>query len=167
MAEPSSWGLADDDRVVAALELGLGTTADSGERILVTGPCFAVSMYAIQGVGTTVDELRRHIIGGAADLAAFQARWFGWVGEFDELEGWAVDGIATLAAWLGHYCGLDGRTARQHSQVARSLRTLPLVAAAFGEGRLSYSKVRAVCRVGSADNEALLVELPTPRAARG
>lgn len=120
-------------------------------------------MYAIAEVGSPVgvgvEELRRRIIGGAADVAAFQARWFEWVGEFDALEGWAVDGLASLGAWLGLYCGLDGRTARQHAQVARALRSLPMVREAFGSGRLSYSKVRALCRVAGADNEAQLVEL--------
>jgi hypothetical protein len=43
--------------------------------------------------------------------------------------------------------------------VARALRRMPTVAASFGEGRLSYSKVREVTRVVDVVDEAQLCEL--------
>lgn len=49
--------------------------------------------------------------------------------------------------------------ARERLRVARSLGSVPLVVAAFGAGRLSYSKVRAITRVATPDNEAELVSL--------
>ena len=49
--------------------------------------------------------------------------------------------------------------AREHVRVARRLEELPLVREAFAEGRLSYSKVRALTRVDGIEREAELLEL--------
>ena len=38
-------------------------------------------------------------------------------------------------------------------------RTLPLITAEFAAGRLSYSKVRAITRVATPENEAALLEI--------
>src|ERR671926_92382 len=43
-------------------------------------------------------------------------------------------------------------------RVARALRVLPVLSAAFAEGRLSYSKVRALTRVAKPATEAALLE---------
>jgi hypothetical protein len=48
-------------------------------------------------------------------------------------------------------------TAREKVRVAHALKTLPAIAAAFAEGRLSYSKVRALTRVAGDHNEADLL----------
>ena len=50
-------------------------------------------------------------------------------------------------------------TAREHVRVARALCDLPLLSAAFAEGRLSYSKVRAVTRVAEPATEQMLLDL--------
>ena len=42
---------------------------------------------------------------------------------------------------------------------ARALRSLPLTAAAFERGELSYSKVRVLTRVATTDGEGDLVDL--------
>src|SRR5687768_18241502 len=49
-------------------------------------------------------------------------------------------------------------TAREHVRVARALPGLPRIAAAFGGGRLSYAKVRALTRIAAPDCEAALLE---------
>jgi hypothetical protein len=119
-------------------------------------------MFAVRDVSDgrpALDDLRRRIVEGAAEAAAHMAMWLGMVAEFDEREGWAEDGARSLPQWLAWRCGLDGRTARQHARVAGQLRELPRIAAEFRAGKLSYSKVRAVCRVATAENEELLLEL--------
>ena len=74
--------------------------------------------------------------------------------------------MASCAHWLSWQCGLDLRTAHEHVRVARALRELPKVHAAFGQGRISFSKVRAVSRVATAENEddLLHVALHNPAA---
>ncbi|MDP9020154.1 MAG: DUF222 domain-containing protein [Actinomycetota bacterium] len=65
----------------------------------------------------------------------------------------------SCAHWLNWKCGIDLATARQKVRVAHSLRQLPMTATAFAAGQLSYSKVRALTRVATPDNEADLLDL--------
>ncbi len=54
---------------------------------------------------------------------------------------------------------MDRRSAREHVRVARSLRDLPLIREKFGRGELSYSKVRAITRIATPEQEVELVEM--------
>jgi hypothetical protein len=107
----------------------------------------------------TTQALADEITTLAAHLSAATARWLGLIAEFDACEGWAATGCKSCAAWLSWSCGLAPLTAREHVRVARRLGELPLVAAAFGRGELSFSKVRALTRVEEVDDEAELVSL--------
>ena len=91
-------------------------------------------------------------------LAAATAAWLRLVAEFDERGGWHGVGINSCAHWLAWQCGMAPVTAREHVRVARALRGLPRIAAAFAGGRLSYAKVRALTRIAAADCEAALLE---------
>ncbi|HEV7870433.1 MAG TPA: DUF222 domain-containing protein [Modestobacter sp.] len=106
-----------------------------------------------------VAELAGEIRSGAVRLAAATASWLRLVAEFDERGGWAGVGIRSCAHWLAWQCGMSPGAAREHVRVARALGGLPLTAAAFADGRLSYSKVREVTRVADAGTEVELVEL--------
>jgi hypothetical protein len=106
-----------------------------------------------------LDVLERELIDGAAEVNSHLAWWLGRVAEFDRREGWGRAGAKSCAHWLGWRCGIDRRTAREHVRVARALEGLALVQSAFASGRLTYSKVRALCRVATAENEAFLLEL--------
>ena len=106
-----------------------------------------------------LDHLADRITTLAAHLSAATARWLALIVEFDEREGWAGSGCKSCAAWLSWSCGIAPLTAREHVRVARRLGDLPLVAAAFARGELSYSKVRAVTRVQDVEDEPELVVL--------
>ena len=71
--------------------------------------------------------------------------------EFDEGQGW--DGCLSCAQWLSWRAGLAPGAAREHVRVARALGNLPKLSDAMRRGRISYSKVRAVTRVATPDNE--------------
>src|SRR5687768_16928625 len=103
-------------------------------------------------------ELARAITTGAVRLAAATAAWLRLVAEFDERGGWHGVGINSCGHWLAWQCGMSPVTGREHVRVARALRGLPLIAAAFGKGRLSYAKVRAVTRIAAPDCEAALLD---------
>jgi hypothetical protein len=103
-------------------------------------------------------DLGDRICAGAVRLAAATAAWLLLVAEFDEREGWGGVGITSCAHWLAWKCSLTPGTARQHVRVARAMRRLPAVTAAFTAGELSYSKVRALTRVAEPGTEAELVE---------
>ncbi|MDP9442161.1 MAG: 13E12 repeat family protein, partial [Actinomycetota bacterium] len=109
-----------------------------------------------------VEDLLRDVMVGVAEQSAHMVLWLAKVGEVDRRELWGhVEGARSCAQWLGWKCGLDGRTAREHVRVAHRLEELPTVRRAFAEGRLSYSKVRALCRapVATAEAEEFLLDL--------
>ena len=106
-----------------------------------------------------LELLEREICTLAAHLAAATCRWLLLIAEFDAREGWAEWGVNSCAHWLSWRCGIGLHAAREHTRVARTLGSLPLVQEAFAAGELSYSKVRALTRVASEKTEAQLVEL--------
>lgn len=106
-----------------------------------------------------LDHLEEEISALAAHLAAATARWLGLIREFDVRGGWAPGGFKSCAHWLSWRCSLSPVSAREHVRVAHRLIDLPLVAAAFERGELSYSKVRALARVEEVANEEALLTL--------
>ena len=74
---------------------------------------------------------------------------------FDEREGWS--GFQSCAHWLNWRTGLALGAAREKVRVARALGELPLLSDAMRRGQLSYSKVRALTRVATPDNERRLL----------
>jgi hypothetical protein len=103
-------------------------------------------------------ELAREITESAVRLSAATAAWLMLVAEFDQRGGWGGSGIKSCAHWLSWQCGLGMGAAREHVRVARALQELPLIAAAFLEGRISYAKARALTRVAEPATEATMLE---------
>ncbi len=96
----------------------------------------------------------------AGHLAAATCRWLLMVAELDRREAWRSWEVASMAHWLSWKCGLSLATGRDHVRVARALEPLAEVREHFATGRLSYSKVRALCRlVTTPEMEHDLVEL--------
>jgi hypothetical protein len=79
--------------------------------------------------------------------------------EFDENGYWGGPGLASCAHWLNFKCGMGMNAARERVRVARALADLPQISAAFEAGTLSYSKVRAMTRVATPDNEDFLLNI--------
>ena len=77
--------------------------------------------------------------------------------EFDEREGW--DGCHSCAQWLSWRAGLSLGAAREHVRVAHALGELPKLSDAMRRGKVSYSKVRAVTRVATPENEQTLLDV--------
>ena len=77
--------------------------------------------------------------------------------EFDEQDGW--HGCQSCAQWLSWRAGLSPGAAREHVRVARALGNLPKLSDAMRRGKVSYSKVRAVTRVATPENEQTLLDV--------
>ena len=90
-------------------------------------------------------------------MNAASYRWLMLIAEFDRREGWADGSTPSCAHWLGWKCGIDAGAAREKVRVARALEGLPLISAAMARGALSYSKVRALTRVATAETEDTLL----------
>ena len=92
-------------------------------------------------------------------ITAATHRFLTLVAEFDQNEGWNGEGITNCAHWLNVYCGIGIVAAREKVRVAHAIGQLPKINLAFGEGRVSYSKVRAMTRVATPENEDLLLNI--------
>jgi hypothetical protein len=98
-------------------------------------------------------QLEDEITRLSANIYAAEYRWLCLLAQFDELEGWCGKGIKSFAHWLNWKCGISLAAGREKVRVARKLGGLPLISKAMSEGRLSYSKVRAITRIATAENE--------------
>ena len=92
-------------------------------------------------------------------LNAAHYRFLKLLDEFDREQGWAGPGVRSLAHWLSWKCGIGELVAREKVRVARALRELPTIDASFERGEISYSKVRAMTRAATPENEAQLLNI--------
>lgn len=86
-------------------------------------------------------------------------RFLKLVAEYDTREGWGWHGCADCAQWLNWQCGIGRVAAREKVRVARALGELPEISASFEKGEISYSKVRAMTRVATPENEDILMNI--------
>lgn len=93
----------------------------------------------------------------AAHINAAHFRFLELIREYDECNGWQGGGLISLAHWLNWKCGIGLGAAREKVRVAHALKSLPLITQAFREGRVSFSKVRAMTRVATPKNEEYLM----------
>ena len=95
----------------------------------------------------------------AAHIHAATYRLLVLIAELDHREVWAAQGALSCAHWLSWACGIDTHTAREKVRVARALTELPLLSEGLAKGELGYSKVRALTRIATAENEADLLNI--------
>ena len=99
-----------------------------------------------------ITELAAHLAAGTCELLEL-------IHIFDEEKGWSGPGIASCAHWLNWKCSMSLGTARERVRVARVLPGLPKILAAFRQGKVSYSKVRAMTREATPRNEDSLLNV--------
>ena len=105
---------------------------------------------AADRLGDEITELCGYIYAATCHLLEL-------IREFDEERYWEEQGFKSCAHWLNFKCGMGFGTAREHLRVASALPTLPKISAEFAEGKLSFSKVRAMTRVARPENEEFLL----------
>jgi hypothetical protein len=115
--------------------------------------CSGISGPAMNVETAPLPDLEAELCGWAGRIAAATCRMLQVLAAFDRRAGWSGLGMASCAHWLAWRCGMSVRTAQEHVAVARALEELPSVRSAFAEGRLSYSKVRAVARVADTESD--------------
>jgi hypothetical protein len=141
---------ADDDDAAARVgadDAAARTDADDGAGV------------SAQPDVDALEDLAEEIATLAAHIHAATQRFLLLIAEFDRLRGWEVPGYPSCAHWLHARTGIDLGTAREKVRTARALEGLPLTSAAMARGELSFSKVRAITRVATGDDEAELLEL--------
>ena len=103
------------------------------------------------------EELVMELGRRAAGIAASTCRYLELVAELAVRRIWADHGARTPAQWLSFQLGLGASTAADHLRVGLRLRELPAIRERFAEGRISYSKVRAITRIAVPEIEELLL----------
>ena len=101
------------------------------------------------------DPLGDEIAALCAHISAATYRLLSLLRRYDEQGLW--EGCRSCAHWLSWRTGISLGPAREKVRVARCLPSLPLISASLAKGEISYSKVRALTRVATADNEAELL----------
>ena len=104
-------------------------------------------------------ELRCAVTDMAAHINLADWRFIKLIAAMDRKHSWNERGYCSLGNWLDHRCGLGPCAARERIRIGRALARLPRIDAAFRDGVLSYSKVRAITRVATRDTEAVLLDI--------
>jgi hypothetical protein len=105
----------------------------------------------------SIDELDTAIRQLASRINAVSYQLLVLVREFDDRMGWAKWSYPSCVEWLSWRCGISPSAAREKLRTAHALRDLPAISLAFREGRLSYTKVRALTRVAAEHGEDSLL----------
>jgi hypothetical protein len=105
----------------------------------------------------SIDELDKAIGRLVRQMNADSYRMLDLVREFDDRLGWMKWQFKSCAEWLAWRCGISLSAAREKVRTAQALRRLRKISAAFAEGRVSYTKIRALTRVANYQNEELLL----------
>mgnify|MGYP000553936998 CR=1 FL=1 len=91
-------------------------------------------------------------------MAATHAELLSLVAAVVRGQDWHADGCTDPAAWLVAMCGLTRDHAREWVCVAVALEDLPLLRAAFADGRLSWDQIRPATRFATPDTDAAVLD---------
>ncbi|MBT8105388.1 MAG: DUF222 domain-containing protein, partial [Woeseiaceae bacterium] len=94
-----------------------------------------------------------------AYLTVTQAHFLELLRQFDEERYWEGLGFRSCSHWLNFKCGIGFNAARERLRMAHALVKLPKIRAGFSEGTLSFSKVRAMTRIATSENEDMLLNI--------
>ena len=104
-------------------------------------------------------ELRHAVVHMAAHINVADWRFVKLIAAMDRTRSWREGGYCNLGNWLDHRCGLGPCASRERIRIGRALAKLPRIDAAFRDGAISYSKVRAITRVATPHTEAMLLAI--------
>jgi len=103
------------------------------------------------------EQLEEEIVELCAHLNAATYRLLELLVALEEQEPWGYWGLKSCAHWLNWRCGIGLNAAREKVRVAHALKELPLISEAFRQGKVSFSKVRAMTRIATVENQEYLL----------
>ena len=113
----------------------------------------------VDGGDGTDGSLREAVVAAGARWSAAQYELVRLVAALDASGDWARAGSVTCAHWVAVALDVEVCTTREWLRIGRALVDLDVIDRGFDEGRLSYSKVRALTRVATVENQAELCEI--------
>ena len=118
---------------------------------------FAIPLAERYPAHAKSEKLAAEITDLAVHIFAATYQLLTLIHEFDQHHHWERLGMASCAHWLNFRCGIGMHAAREKVRVANALVELPKMSERFKRGELSYSKVRAMTRIATEDNEDYLL----------
>lgn len=128
----------------------------------VTGICESTNnsyQPSLDNIEESNDQLSDQITTLAGQINAATYRFLKLIAEFDRRNAWSGYGLRSCAHWLNWKCGIAMSPAREKVRTARALEGLPRINEAFQTGKLSFSKVRAMTRIATEENEDYLLNI--------
>ncbi len=125
----------------------------------IEGPVIDAVPESLDFIPDDSAELRRAVTRMAAHLNLADWRFIKLIAAMERTRGWREGGYCNLGNWLDHRCGLGPCAARERIRIGRALAKLPQIDAAFRDGVISYSKVRAITRVATPETDAMLLAI--------
>jgi hypothetical protein len=99
-------------------------------------------------------------------ISAHQSQLLMAVAELDQRRAWRVDGATSMVAWLVQRCGVSAATAREWATAAAKLPSLPKIADALSQGKLSFDQVKPLVEVAKPETDERLAEEATHWSAK-
>jgi hypothetical protein len=122
-------------------------------------------MVAVPQSGSS--SLRSSVIDALGRWARDQSSLITLLVEFDDSGQWAYDGAWSCAHWVAERADLELATVREWLRIGHALSKLDEVARRFAAKTLSYSKVRALVRIATRENQhelcAIAKDVPAAR----
>ncbi|MCC5874007.1 MAG: DUF222 domain-containing protein [Gammaproteobacteria bacterium] len=103
-------------------------------------------------------ELEDHLAQVCSHYYAAEFHLLRCIQECERRGGDLSHGMKSTAHWLHARFGIALGAAREKVRVAHALAELPTVSETLSRGQISYSKVRALTRIATPDNEAELLQ---------
>ncbi len=100
-----------------------------------------------------IDAVETALVDRWADVSQATYRFLALLREFDVRQGWKAYGCNDCAEWMDFKLKISRKTALEKVRVANALWSVPKIDAAFRDGALSYSQVRALTRIADTTNE--------------
>ncbi len=99
-------------------------------------------------------------------ISAHQSQLLTAIVELDRRRAWRVDGATSMVAWLVQRCSVSAATAREWVTAAAKLPSLPKIADALSQGKLSFDQVKPLVDVAKPETDAQLAEQATHWSAK-
>ena len=107
----------------------------------------------VVAVVSSSTSLRSAVIDAVQRISMSMSSIVVLLAEFDLSGEWAFDGAHSCAHWVAERADTEVCTVREWLRIGHALPGVDEIARRFADGRLSYSKVRALTRVADADNQ--------------